>query len=287
MNLSSLLPRKWVYAVVLVGVVAALWGAAWILRGPSPSRALNVPLGVEQAAIVTYSGSPIRVPAYKWGVAVSVRIAKVTPSGDASIYDVRYIVNRAGTFDLKDYLSGEDGAPLAGLPSFQFQGDPKLSKQLEARIQETEEIVVDVGVHYYATLAALAVGWVVWLLLLIFAGRKRQSGPAAGPEPEETFAQFIQSCLPDIEAGTIDAARMAKLEMRILKHWRGQLALDGLPMTGLCLEIGRDPATGPVLRHLQDWLHNPLSGAGPRTVADALKSYANDGQNPQDIASVT
>ena len=39
---------------------------------------LRVPLGVEQAAIVTYSGPLLAVAPYKWGVAVNVRIAEVT-----------------------------------------------------------------------------------------------------------------------------------------------------------------------------------------------------------------
>ena len=36
---------------------------------------------------------------YKWGVAVNVRIAKVIEQPRARIYDVRYIVNRAGKAD--------------------------------------------------------------------------------------------------------------------------------------------------------------------------------------------
>ena len=129
---------------VLAAVVVAL--AVWLIffRPPKSPDSLNVPLGVEQAAIVTYSGPPVAVTPYKWGVAVNVRIAKVIEQPGTRIYDVRYIVNRAGTFDLKDYLTAEDGSRLDGLPSFKFSGDPKLSKNLDTRIQETEEVSVDV-----------------------------------------------------------------------------------------------------------------------------------------------
>ena len=153
------------FRVFVVLGLAALF--AFLLFRKKDTDSLNVPLGVEQAAIVTYSGPTVAVKPYKWGVAVNVRIAKVSEQPGARIYDVRYIVNRAGTFDLKDYLTAEDGSRLDGLPSFKFNGDPKLSKHLDARIQETEEISVDVGGHYYATLAALGVFWIVWLLLII------------------------------------------------------------------------------------------------------------------------
>ena len=38
-----------------------------------------VPLGVEQAAIITYSGPGLVVKPFRYGVAVNVRIAQVTP----------------------------------------------------------------------------------------------------------------------------------------------------------------------------------------------------------------
>ncbi len=120
--------RSWksfwlVVSAILAGAVAAIF---WP-RPPAEPDSLNVPLGVEQAAIVTYSGPAIALAPYKRGVAVNVRIAGITEQPGARIYDVRYIVNRGGTFDLKDYLAAADGSPLEGLPSFKFHGDPKLS----------------------------------------------------------------------------------------------------------------------------------------------------------------
>src|SRR5690606_520765 len=161
---------------------------------------------VEQAAIVTYSGPPLAAAPYKWGVGVNVRIARAMEQGNARVYDVRYIVNREGTFDLKDYLVAEDGSPLADLPSFQFHGDPKLSKHLDSRIQETEEITIDVGGHYDATLLGLGIFWIVWLLLLIFYKRpRRQLAVALGP-PAPTMAEMLRGLLAQLEAGTMDAA---------------------------------------------------------------------------------
>jgi hypothetical protein len=146
--------QKRMAEVIFVVVVLAV-AAAWHFWPKKESDSLNVPLGVEQAAIVTYSGPQIAVMPYKWGVAVNVRIAKITEQAGGRVYDVRYIVNRAGTFDLKDYLTSEDGSALDGLPSFKFYGDPKLSKALDARIRETEAAQVEISGHYYATLTAL------------------------------------------------------------------------------------------------------------------------------------
>ena len=233
---------------------------------------LNVPLGVEQAAIVTYSGPPVAVTPYKWGVAVNVRIAKVTEQPGSRIYDVRYIVNRAGTFDLKDYLTGDDGSALVGLPSFKFNGDPKLSKHLDARIQETEEISVDVGGHYYSTLVLLGVFWIVWLLLLIFYGRDKPA-LAAVATPEPTLAELLRAMLAQLEAGTLDAEAKAKMEMLLLRRWREELALANVPMNTAFEAINRDAKTGNLLRQVEQWLHNPAAKVTREAIAAVLTPY--------------
>ena len=155
--------RFWLLlGLVVIAFLAAAW---WFLHQDDD---LKVPLGVEQAAIITYSGPGLVVKPFRYGVAVNVRIAQVTERGGAKVYDVRYLVNREGEHDLIEYLMSDNGAALNGLPSFKVKGDPKLSKELEARVKETEDIGIEVRGHYQATLVALFVFWILWLLALIF-----------------------------------------------------------------------------------------------------------------------
>lgn len=261
----------WALAVIVLGAVAAA-----LLRRPPPPEpdSLNVPLGVEQAAIITWSGAPITVAPYKWGVAVNARIAGVTEESRVRIYDVRYIVNRGGTFDLKDYLVAAEGSRVESLPSFKFQGDPKLSKELETRIQETEETPVDVGGHYYATLAALAVFWIVWLLLLIFYKRPKRQRAAAPLPPEPTFAAQLRATLDRLEGGTLSAEEKARLEMLLLRRWREVLALPEQPMHATLESIGGHARTAHPLRQLQLWLHHRASPVGNAEIAAALAPFA-------------
>ena len=159
-----------------LGAAVALAGALawWFLR---EDDGLKVPLGVEQAAIITYGGPALVVKPFRYGVAVNVRIAQVVEQGGAKVYDVRYLVNREGEHDLVGYLASADGSALTGLPAFKVRGDPKLSKELEARVKETEDVGIEVGGHYRATLAGLGVFWIAWLLLLIFWRRPRKVPP--------------------------------------------------------------------------------------------------------------
>lgn len=245
---------------------------------------LNVPLGVEQAAIVTYSGPLVTVAPYKWGVAVNVRIAQVMEHDGARVYDVRYIVNRAGAFDLKDYLVAADGGALAGLPSFKFVGDARLSKNLDQRIQETEVNRIDVGGYYYEELAGLGVLWIIWLLLLIFYKRPRaventETAPA-GP----TLAERLRAFLSQLEAGTLDAEAKAKLEMTMLQCWREQLALGDVSMSSALDQIARHDATGEPLRKLQHWLYHPASPVPEAEIA-AILTKCTPPPQPVEVAA--
>jgi hypothetical protein len=131
-----------------------------------------------------------------------------------------------------------------------------------------------VGGHYYATLAALTVFWIVWLLLIIFYGRPKAPPPAAGPPPLPTLAEMLRAFLAQLEAGTLDAAAKAKMEMLLLRRWREELALSGVPMAAALDAISGNEKTGNPLRQLQDWLHRPASTVKREEIVAALAPFA-------------
>lgn len=259
--------RVWLLrGLALVAVVVAGW---WFLQDDDN---LKVPLGVEQAAIITYSGPGLVVKPFRYGVAVNVRIAQVTEQGGAKVYDVRYLVNREGEHDLIEYLMSDNGAPLSGLPSFKVKGDPKLSKELEARVKETEDIGIEVRGHYQATLWALFVFWIVWLFLLIFWRRPRKPVVAAA-KPPLTVAEELRLLLGDLEQGGLSAERKARLEMLLLRCWREGLVPPEAPMAEVLAAIARGERTGEALGQLQRWLHRPGSGLSDAEIAAILRPH--------------
>jgi hypothetical protein len=247
-------------------VFTAVW---WILR---EDDGLKVPLGVEQAAIITYGGPGLVVKPFRYGVAVNVRIAQVTEREGMKVYDVRYLVNREGEHDLTQYLMSDDGTVLTGLPSFKIQGDPKLSKELEARVKETEEIGIEVWGHYRATLWALFVFWIVWLFLLIFWKRPRK--PVVVPvRPPLTVAEQLQALLVELEQGGLTAEQKARLEMLLLRSWREGLVPADAPMAEVLAAVARAETTGEALVRLQRWLHRPGSGVVDAEIADIIRRH--------------
>jgi hypothetical protein len=257
--------RVWLLrGLALLAVLVAGW---WFLQEDDN---LKVPLGVEQAAIITYSGPGLVVKPFRYGVAVNVRIAQVTEQGGAKVYDVRYLVNREGEHDLIEYLMSDNGAALSGLPSFKVKGDPKLSKELEARVKETEDIGIEVRGHYQATLAGLFVFWILWLLALIFWRRPKKPVPAPVKAPL-TVAEQLRRLLAELEQGGLSAAQKATLEMLLLRRWREGLVPADAPMAEVLAAIARGERTGEALVRLQRWLHRPGSGVADAEIAQIIR----------------
>ena len=265
------LHRRWVPWVALA-LVVALPLAWWLMR---KDDALNVPLGVEQAAIITYGGPELAVKPFKWGVAVNVRIAQVRGEPGARVYDVRYLVNREGDYDLRDYLASESGAPLDGLPVFRFHGDPKMSKELEARIKETEQVGVQVGGRYYTKLTVLGIVWLACLYPLIFWGRPKRVAPAPVP-PTLTEAEELHGLLARLRAGDLDAAGQARMEMILLRCWRAGLLDAEAPMSVALAAVARDGRTADGLRRLQDWLYRRDSAVTREEIAALVAPHAQE-----------
>jgi hypothetical protein len=255
--------------LALVFALPLVW---WLTR---EDDLLNVPLGVEQAAIITYGGPELVVKPVKWGVAVNVRIAQVTGAPGGRVYDVRYLVNREGDYDLRDYLATASGVIPEGLPVFKFHGDPKMSKELEARIKETEQVGVQVGGRYYTKLTILSGLWLACLYPLIFWGRPKRvpAVPAIAPLTE---AEELHGLLAKLRAGSLDAAGQARMEMVLLRCWRAGLLRPDAPMAEVLAAVAKDDRTAEDLRRLQAWLYRRDTQVTAEEIAALVAPYAQE-----------
>jgi hypothetical protein len=271
-----------VYALALVALIFVLSRE----KKTAPQDILEVPLGVEEAVIITSDSRPIEPKPYAWGVGVNVRIAAMREvEGVGRVYDLRYIVNRAGDFDIKDYLRYSDGKPADTLPSFKVRGLERLSKDIETRIAETEDTSVEMRAWYYETLAILALVWIAWLLVLIFWRRPK---PHETPVPTSapTLADQIRAYLAQFESGKLDAREQARLEMLIFRQWRQERAWAGQPMATSVAAFGADPEVAEAYAALENWLHRAERSASPGTIADTVRSRLEKAA-PKPAAGVT
>ena len=259
--------KRWWWTAAGAGLLISTL-AIWFFNR---ARIPEVPIGVEHAVIIRYSGPELALKPYRRGVAVNLRLERVRQKGNARVYDFRYIVNRSGLFDITSYLTSADGQALPNLPSFQVRGATRLSQTMERRIRETEDLGIAIPHAYYEAMAAAILLWIAGFFLLVFWRRRRPApAPAAAPP---TLAAMFDALLERLRAGTLDAAGKAQLEKVMFRSWREQLAPDEGEMLAVVRQVEASAPAGAVYRVLEEWLHNPAAAMPASEVATALARH--------------
>jgi len=230
----------------------------------------DVPLGVEEAVVIRYGGPRLVARPYRRGASVTLRIADEVSQGSMRVYDVRYVVNLPGEFDVTDYVTSSDGLPIDDLPSFRVRGLTSLTKDIETRIREIEDVGVEIWHGYYETLAGLGVFWGLWLLGLIFVGRPKRAPKPPPPPREPSIEERIEQILRAAGQGELSVEQKSQLEVLLLEYWRRRLDIGGDRMAVACREVRSNDALGRVYETLEAWLHNPGAEVGAN---EFLKRY--------------
>jgi hypothetical protein len=259
-----------------------LGGAAALVllrtRELGPQRSdTEVPLGVEQAVIVRYSGPRLEAQPYRRGASVNLRIADQVQKGHVLVYDIRYVISLPGEFDLTKYLTSTDGQPIDDLPPFLVRGLTSLTKDIETRIQEIEKVDVTIGHRYYESLAGLGIFWAAWLAGLIFVGRPKRLPLPPPPPRQPSRVEEIDRLLAALARGELTIADKSRLEALLLSHWREQLGLSGQRMADSCRRIEASREWGAVYGKLQAWLHNPGARVSSEEFVDSYASRIRRG----------
>jgi hypothetical protein len=237
-----------------------------------PEETTEVPLGVEHAVTVTYNGPELVVQPYRRGVAVNLRIVNVVQKGEFRTYDIRYIVNRAGEYDIMGYLAARDGSALENLPSFTVQGLDSLSETMDHRIREVEPMGIDIWHHYEELKTGAIVFWILWLLLLIFWPRRHPAAEEAPVVASRSFREMLRELLDQVKARTIDDEEKRQMEAMLFSWWRDRTMCDG-DMYQVIRQIDGDPDLGDAYRTLETWLHNPAGRVSGEDLVLALTPY--------------
>jgi len=268
--------RRWWWLPVACAMLFALAVVVTMLLPRQPEKEVvkhsetDVPLGVEEAVVIRYGGPRLVARPYRRGASVTLRIADEVSQGSMRVYDVRYVVNLPGEFDVTDYVTSSDGLPIDDLPSFRVRGLTSLTKDIETRIREIEDVGVEIWHGYYETLAGLGVFWGLWLLGLIFVGRPKRAPKPPPPPREPSIEERIEQILRAAGQGELSVEQKSQLEVLLLEYWRRRLDIGGDRMAVACREVRSNDALGRVYETLEAWLHNPGAEVGAN---EFLKRY--------------
>ena len=260
-----------VLMAVLVGV------AAFVVYLLLEDETMEVPLGVEHAVTLRYSGPDLRIKPFDAGVAVQLRIAEVRQRGHSLVYDIRYIVSREGEYNIMDYLMSATGRAADNMPSFVVRGIAEQDQTIEKRVEAVEEADVRIWHWYYETLAGLAGLWLLWLVGLIFWHGHHHHKHRPAPPDYDAFYTLLEGFLSRLGAEGLDAAGKLKLEKLMFTWWRDHCACSDTEMYVVLRKLADDPVIGGAYRILEGWLHDSETTISREAVIGALQPYTVKG----------
>lgn len=190
---------------------------------------------------------------------INVRIADVVEDGDAKLYDLRFIAQRAGRFDLREALERVDGGPIAALPAAPVAVAALLDPEHDGELIAMQELDAKPRVGYRATLIALGSAWLLVPIAYLgwrIAHRKRRVIEAP-PPPPPTLADQLAPMVEAARTGQLDVSGRAKLERLIIAYWRKRLNLGALGTRAALDAIKSDAKAGALLNAVERWLHAP------------------------------
>jgi hypothetical protein len=187
-------------------------------------------------------------------IPIVMRITGSFPHGTDYRYDIVYYGLEPGEFDLTDYLKRKDGSTADDLPAILVEVKPVLSPgQIQPNRLQSKPAPFLGG--YRMLLLAAAIVWVVGLIALLFAGRRRKSADDGADRPQLTLADRLRPAVENAIAGKLSQSQQAELERLLLAFWRKRLNLEEMKADEAISALRDHEEAGGLLRQLELWLH--------------------------------
>jgi hypothetical protein len=218
-------------------------------------------VGIEGQVIIPLPGTALKTVPTDPKAAVTVRIADAQRRGTLTQYDLRYIGQVPGNYDLRKYLARDDGSTTDDLPPIEVRVTGLLPADHKGELALREEQRLPFLGSYHWLMLGLGI---VWLGLLIpFWLTRTKSVAASGNESAAplTTADRLRPLIAHATSGAISADEKALLERLLLSHWRERLALTELEPSDAMARLRAHVEAGALLRTLEDWLHRPPGSA--------------------------
>lgn len=263
---------------LLVLAVALLAQPGGTAESPAPQDArilATSTVGIEGRVL-------LRVPAAKSLVTqpaerdtpVVLRIAESALDGEARIYDLRFIAQYPGQFDLRSFLEYGDGSPAADLDPIVVEIGSLLPESHTGDLFEVGASPLPSLGGYRALLIGAGALWLVpvgWVVAKRF--RRGPAEATIASWPARTLGDQLRPLVEAAIAGELSTEGSAELEMLLLAYWRRHRRLGGLSHKAAIAELRRDEEAGELLGLLDRWLHEPPRDAAEIDLGPLLSRY--------------
>ena len=247
------LPRVvWLSLILCVALTAFAFAAP-----PEPIN--QTPVGLEGKVLFRSTDPALRPLPVGDKSELTLRIAGTAPDGPATLYDLRYIAAVPGDFDLRAFLRHAEGSPVTDGQAVMVRSVPSLPLDASGDLFPIGGAAPPRIGGYRLALIALGVLWLIPLAWALVNRLRRRAEVAAPPPAPPTLADQLRPLVEAAMSGALGPQDQARLERLLVTHWRGRLHLLARSHGESLHALRHHDQAGPLLAHLEGWLHRPAS----------------------------
>lgn len=269
----------------LVAVLFLLcYSAPALAREPASNARVATTVGVEGVYYLRDAGETIAPRHVEHDSPILLRIADTQRDGDATFYEIRFIGNIPGSFDLRDYLQRASGDAVTDVAAANVQ----INSLLPADHSGELLALSGPGLPWpwpYRVLAVLSgIAWLAPAAIFVLRRWRRKLPSPALSAPAPTLVDRLLPLVAAAIAGHSSIEQLAQLERMLLGFWQARLGLESLPTSEALEKLRAHPEAGRLLRSLTAWLHEP-PGRGAVDVHTLLAPYQSTAvPSPTEVA---
>lgn len=267
-------------AGLCVVVALAFTIGASVSVATEPPQSLNGRsyVGMEGTHFFRYKGPTLKAKGVTDRDPIVLRIASISEVDGGLQYELRYIGNTPGDYDLRDFIERADGGTTENVETMPVTILGLLSDDHDGAIAEVSQPAIPMpGGYFELEVAAVVLWFIPFIALLVWWFIKRDKPQEVRVVRGPTLADQLRPLVQSAVKGDLPTEGRAHLERLLIQYWRGRLHLGSLPPADALRQMKDHDEAGALLRQLEQWLHarpNPDRQAETdNRIAELLRPY--------------
>lgn len=218
-------------------------------------------VGIEASYLLPWKGPELFAKPVNDRAVLLVRIADVKEDPEqvgTKVYDIRYIADMPGRYDLRKFLFDIDEKEVTELPSMPVVVTEVLPEKHDGALADLENMGLPEMGGYRKILYVLIGVWLIPIVLMFVRHYIRTRPEPIVPEPPApTLADQLRPFIQNAQQGKLSPSQQAKLELLLIACWKQRLNIKSDSQWEVVQKLKAHEDAGSILRALEQWLHAP------------------------------
>lgn len=200
-------------------------------------------------------------------------IVRLQHSPTSTQYEVRFIGNISGQYDLREWLEHADGSAIELASPIPIEIVSTLPNDPRSDLFDVDSFQPNFSGGYRWGLALAVLAWSAVPITVI--ARRLLARPkeieVTPVSPPMSLADQLKPLIEAASRGELSTSDKARFELLLVHYWRETAILPELDMARSIQQLRSHPQAGPIIAAVEQWLHSGSATEQRPTVQQVLQ----------------